>query len=313
MSTTYHRCGCPHCHQDLEYPGELAAQVINCPMCSQAITLPAAVAVAAPPARSFFQRFKDAGQAVLDKRKLKSLLLDSVNDGVLTASELAEIRSVLEQTGIDKGILAEWSDDILDRAIDSISLPNLSSERIESVEHIAQFLGVDVASVPKQFQRLNRWKYIAGIREGNLPVQDVANVVLRKGETVHWTEPAKLWEERVVSRRYEGSYSGMSFRIAKGVTFRTGGSRGQFVTDTADVPISEGLFVITSHRLIFQGQAKSFDTKYEKIVDINNHLDGIRYSESNKQKPRKLQYYSSNGDVIVEILSQVFNRYGAAV
>src|SRR5687767_1046822 len=100
MSTTYHRCGCPHCHQDLEYPGELAAQVINCPMCAQPIALPAAVAP--PPPRSFLQRFKDAGQAVLDKRKLKSLLLECVNDGVLTADELAEIRAVMEQTGIDK-------------------------------------------------------------------------------------------------------------------------------------------------------------------------------------------------------------------
>src|SRR5688572_12327178 len=118
MSTTYHRCVCPHCHQDLEYPSGLGAEVIDCPLCAQPMTLPAAVAVEVPSPRSFFQRFKDAGQAVLDKRKLKGLLLESVNDGVLTAEELEEIRAVMAQTGIDKSILAEWGQDILERAVD---------------------------------------------------------------------------------------------------------------------------------------------------------------------------------------------------
>lgn len=313
MSTTYRLCACPHCQQNLEYPSELAAQEINCPMCAQPMTLPAAVAVEVTPQRSFFQRFKDAGQAVVDKRKLKSLLLEWVDDGVLTTSELAEIRAVIEETGIDKGVLAEWSDEILNRAIDSITLANLSTERINSIDQIAEFLGVHVVSVPKQIQRLNRWKYITGIREGTLPVKEAENVVLRKGEIVHWVEPAKLWEERVVSRRYEGGSSGVSFRIMKGVTFRTGTMRGQLITDTADIPISEGNFIITNHRLIYQGEAKSFETKYEKILDLHNHLDGIRYSESNKQKPRKLEYSSSNGDIIVEILSQIFGSHGTRI
>ena len=277
------------------------------------MTLPAPGAGQAATPRSFFQRFKDAGQAVLDKRKLKSLLLESVSDGVLTAEELEEIRALMARTGIDKSILAEWGEDILERAVDSISLSNLSLERVHSVESVKDFLGVENSVVQKQLQRLDRWRYIATIRKGTLPVQDVKNLVLRKNEIVHWVEPGKLWEERVVSRRYEGGSSGVSFRIAKGITFRTGGTRGQLVTDTADVPISEGNFIITSHRLVFQGQAKSFETKFDKILDIHNHLDGIRFSESNKQKPRKIQYYSANGDVIVEILSQILAKSGAGI
>lgn len=272
-------------------------------MCSQPMTLPAAVA--APPQRSFFQRFKDAGQSVLDKRRLKALVLETVADGELTADELAQIEAVLAEKGIDRSVISEWGADILERAVDSIDRMNVSAARLDSIDGIIRTLGVTSA---KEMERLNRWRYIAGIREGNLPVQNVENVVLRNGELVHWVEPANLWEERVVSRRYEGGSRGVSFRIAKGVTIRTGGTRGQLVTDTADVPVSEGNFIITSNRLVFQGLAKSFETKYEKIVDINNHLDGIRYSESNKQKPRKIQYYSANGDIIVEILSQVFAR-----
>ena len=162
------------------------------------MTLPAPGAGQAATPRSFFQRFKDAGQAVLDKRKLKSLLLESVSDGVLTAEELEEIRALMARTGIDKSILAEWGEDILERAVDSISLSNLSLERVHSVESVKDFLGVENSVVQKQLQRLDRWRYIATIRKGTLPVQDVKNLVLRKNEIVHWVEPGKLWEERVV-------------------------------------------------------------------------------------------------------------------
>jgi hypothetical protein len=118
-------------------------------------------------------------------------------------------------------------------------------------------------------ERLNRWRYIAGIREGKFPVYQAENVALRKTEQVHWIEPAKLWEEKVVSRRYEGGSHGASFRIARGFTIRTSGTRGHLVTDTADVPVAAGNFIITSGRLIFQGDAKSFETKYEKILDMD--------------------------------------------
>jgi hypothetical protein len=282
--------------------------VIDCPTCAQPLTLPAAIL--APPPRSFFQRFKDAGRAVLDKRKLKALLLESVSDGVLTSEEIAEIHAMMPQTGIDKSILAEWSEDILEKAVDSITLTNLSMARVQSIEGVKEFLGPAAHAVTKQNERLYRWRYIAAIREGTLPVQNIKDVVLRKGESVHWIEPAKLWEEHVVSRRFEGGSSGVSIRVAKGLSFRVGQSRGHYVADTADVPVSEGNFIITNRRLIFQGQAKSFETKLDKLLEMENHLDGIRYSESNKQKRRMLQYYSKNGDIIVEILNQVIARFG---
>ncbi len=89
----------------------------------------------------------------------------------------------------------------------------------------------------------------------------------------------------------------------KGVSFRVGAHSGQLVTDTADVPVSDGEFIITSQRLIFRGNSKSFDTKYEKLLEMHNHIDGIYYSETNRQKQKKIQYLQPNGDIIVEILS----------
>src|SRR5689334_4199577 len=111
MATTYHRCACPHCQQDLEYPGELSAQVIDCPMCTAPMTLPAAMPVPLP--RSLLQRLKDSGQSVLDKRKLKALLLESVDDGVLTTDEIATIQALMEQSCIEKNALEPWANEIV--------------------------------------------------------------------------------------------------------------------------------------------------------------------------------------------------------
>jgi hypothetical protein len=166
---------------------------------------------------------------------------------------------------------------------------------LQGLEGIRTFLRLPASVVALQTTKLDRWRYIFQIRAGNLTPIPIENVVLRKNEVAYWIEPAKLWEERVVSRRYEGGSAGISFRIAKGVTLRTGATRAHLVSSSADVAVSDGSFVITNQRFLFQGHAKSFETKYEKILDIHNHLDGIRYSETNRQKPRKIEYAAPMG------------------
>jgi hypothetical protein len=309
MSNQYYRCACPHCAQDIEYPEDLSAQVINCPSCQQSLTLPEkpfSEEKRESVVTSFFRKIKDAGQAVADKRSLKKLLFESVEDGELTSEEIAAIRSFMQQSGISEDIFSEWGQELFKKAVDSITLTSVSDQQLEAVEEIKHFLRLPDSSLTEELRRLNRWRYILQIRRGNLPPVQVENIILRKDEVAYWIQPAKLWEERVVSRRYEGGSAGISFRVAKGITLRTGSTRGHLITDSADVPVTDGNFIITNQRFIFQGEGKSFETKYEKILDIHNHLDGIRYSESNKQKPRKIQYLSSNGDIIVEILSRIF-------
>jgi len=72
--------------------------------------------------------------------------------------------------------------------------------------------------------------------EGKLPVVDETQtgsnqVLLKRNEIVHFAQDAELKEMKVVQVGYEGGSQGISFRIAKGVRYHVGGSRGHLVKD----------------------------------------------------------------------------------
>src|SRR5215813_13979532 len=109
-------------------------------------------------------------------------------------------------------------------------------------------------------------------------------------EKAYWVENGALYEPRVVRRYYEGGSSGVSFRVMKGVNFRVGAHRGNLVSETENVPVSSGTLIITNLRIAFVGDRKSFSTEFRKILDAQPAMDGIRFSEKGKQKPRTIIY-----------------------
>ena len=121
-----------------------------------------------------------------------------------------------------------------------------------------------------------------------------------------WVENAVLFED-VISRHYESGTRGTSFRIAKGIHWRVGVSRGKMVSEKDTVPVDEGQFIVTDQRLIFSGNIKSFDTNLTRILSLQIHPDGIAFSESNRKKRRIVSFPSNNGDIVCAILNQIAN------
>lgn len=213
----------------------------------------------------------------------------------------------MAETGLTSDDISRWRKELLHHAIEALDTHDVSLERLMGIRAIQTFLQVPNSDIPNEWARLQRCETLARIREhGPQPIA-VMNVILRKGEQAYWAQPARLYEEKIMSKRYEGGSHGMSIRVMKGVSFRVGAHRGQLVTDTADAPVSDGEFIITSQRLIFRGNSKSFDTKFEKLLEVQNHINGIYFSETNRQKQRKIQYLQQNGDIIVEILSYLMS------
>src|SRR5258708_5270123 len=89
------------------------------------------------------------------------------------------------------------------------------------------------------------------IEQGISPIATPVNTVLRRDEFVCWAEAAVLWEERVISRRYEGGSRGISIRIVRGVSYRIGSHRGRAVSERGMVPTSRGQLIISNRRIIF--------------------------------------------------------------
>jgi hypothetical protein len=105
--------------------------------------------------------------------------------------------------------------------------------------------------------------------EGNIPFN------LQKNEQIVWIfKDAKYYEQRT-STRYQGSYSGVSMRVMKGVYFRTGGFRGNPVQTSSIVHADTGLLGLTNKHVYFAGPRKAFRIAYNKIVAFTPYNDGL--------------------------------------
>jgi hypothetical protein len=245
-----------------------------------------------------------------DKKEFFANLIRAAEDGKLTDDEIKEIQvryKELELTQDDlKGIRVRAYSAALNAAK---SDGMVTAEEEAELGKLQQFLMIPETEIENSKKELAKLRLLTEIQNGNPPSISVRNIILQKSELAYWSEPASLFEERVVNRRYEGGSQSVSFRIAKGVSYRIGAQRGHIVADTAIVPVSSGELVVTSKRVIFRGDAKSFSLKLDKLLELNLFGNGVRLTDA-KGKPRMVKFADEgNADVVGATLSFAINQY----
>jgi hypothetical protein len=116
----------------------------------------------------------------------------------------------------------------------------------------------------------------------NLPL------VLRRNERAFFTlSGAGLVESRRGAGHYVGGYSGFSFRIAKGVRYHVGATRGHYEAG-AEQPtvIDTGTATVTDQRVVFQGAKQTREWAFAKLLGYQ-HFDAPPWTAiqvSNRQK-----------------------------
>jgi hypothetical protein len=84
---------------------------------------------------------------------------------------------------------------------------------------------------------------------------------------------AGLVESRRGQSHYIGGYSGFSFRIAKGVRYHVGGTRGHYEPGAeAPTVIDTGTATITDQRVVFQGAKQTREWSFAKLLGYQ-HFD----------------------------------------
>ena len=265
---------------------------------------------------SFFSRISDKiatmRQHSKDKKEFFAGIIKAAEDGKLTDDEIKELQvryKELELTRDDlKSIRAQAYNAAL-RAAKSDGV--VTAEEEAELGELQQFLMIPDSEIAKSKKELARLRLLTEIQNGNPPTVSTPNVILQKSEMAYWSEPASILEERVVKRRYEGGSHGFSFRIAKGVSYRVGAHRGHIVTDTAVVPVSSGELIVTNKRVIFRGDAKSFNLRLDKLLELNFYSDGVRLTDD-KGKPRVVKFAEEgNADVVGATLSFAINQFAS--
>lgn len=140
---------------------------------------------------------------------------------------------------------------------------------------------------------------IAQIRQGILPSIRTDGIVLTSGETCHFAERAILVTEKTRTQ-YQGRSKGFSFRIFKGVTYRTGRNRGTPVQETYTEK-NKGLLYVTNQRIIFVSDKNAFEKKLKDLTAITPYSNAILFQFSSKT----FTIMVPDGDVISSLVTLI--------
>jgi len=184
----------------------------------------------------------------------------------------------------------------------------LSLEEEEKLLALGASLGVDAERLRGEFRDLFHRLMVARVNDGRLPelAPEEVSLILKRGEVAHAIVAAELMKE-VAVREYQGGGGGFSFRIARGVRYHTGRTRGRsVVVGTKLVAEDTGFLTITSRRCVFTGNKKTLEFLYSKLVDIAVFTDGIRFHVSNRQNASLFKVES--GDVVAALVNAAAQR-----
>lgn len=108
---------------------------------------------------------------------------------------------------------------------------------------------------------------------GTLPNVENSPVMLADGEQAVYACHADRVETKNRRTETTAGGSGVSFRIAKGVSLRTGGTGSKSIYSDVEM-IHGGEFVVTTERVVFVATSRAFEEKLDKVsavsVDGNN-------------------------------------------
>lgn len=150
---------------------------------------------------------------------------------------------------------------------------------------------------------------IAKANDGRLDTVSEPHVMTKKNEVVHLEMLAGLMKE-VTLREFRGGSSGFSFRIAKGVRYRTGAFRGHSVIVGTQLQVADsGPLAVTSTRVVFLGGRKTVEIPYSKLLGVEVFTDGIRFSASNRQNAPLFRL--ENGDVVAATVNAAVQHFNA--
>lgn len=168
-------------------------------------------------------------------------------------------------------------------------------------------LGVDDRRMVSEFSDLADEILIARANDGRLMSIPDSGITLRRNEVAHAMMAAELLKE-VTVREYRGGYGGYSFKIAAGVRYHAGRTRGKSVVVGSRIEVADrGTLHATSERAVFLGSKRSLEFAYPKLLEVGVYPDGLRLAVSNRKTPSVFKLYG-NGEVMAAVINAAASR-----
>ncbi len=114
------------------------------------------------------------------------------------------------------------------------------------------------------------------------------DIIHKKGELFYLVvNGAGFYEAKRLPGQWTGGSQGVSLRVAKGVSYRVGASRGTFQQGAEVMTVtSRGTFYVSNVRCVFVGDKRTAEWPYAKLIGFSLEGDGnVVFNVSNRQKP----------------------------
>jgi len=184
----------------------------------------------------------------------------------------------------------------------------LSDEAFDEVKTYQKALNLDDIDIGNTGLVISRAQELYHIRNGQILELTQSPILVQAGEKLYFTCRAKLIEQRVIARRTVGGSRGISVRLMKGVSYRVGAYRGTSVSERGPVVVSVGDFCMTSERVVFSGNEKSFSASWEKLLSINVAHNGAMLSPASGATRMLAFEQDQDAEMLIAILNAVYRR-----
>ena len=175
-----------------------------------------------------------------------------------------EINAIIQSSYIDNNALQQVYCSVFDEAIDNyLNDGIIETKENQTVARFMQFTGLPqaVLNANQSLEKVVQSKVLQDILQGKVPTPNIKILgdfpfLLGKGENLIWLFRNITLHQQKVQREYVGRTHGMSFRVMKGVYYRTGGFKGHPVETTIMQRIGTGSVCLTDKNLYFASPEK---------------------------------------------------------
>lgn len=202
---------------------------------------------------------------------------------------------------------------VLNKAADKFMADGwLSDSEHRKIEAYTSSLGLSLCSLPARYQndsiaRIGQAIVLKDLQRGVLPQKPLTvPVMLGRGERALWVyDNVSMFQEKI-TREYVGGNRGMSFRICKGVTYRTGSFKGRPVERSHMDNVGVGSLVITNKHFFFHCPTASVRIPYSKLIGVTPYSDGLEIHKE-EAKPKRTVFQGFDSWFVMNVLNLVNN------
>jgi hypothetical protein len=186
----------------------------------------------------------------------------------------------------------------------------LTDNEEQLITSYANSIGLSLNCLPTQYAsedlaKIGQAIVLKDLSQGKLPQRPLTvPVMLTKGECALWVyDNVTLYQEKI-QREYQGRTGGFSYRVCKGVTYRTGQFSGHPVERSFMNQVGVGSLVITNKNLIFHCPTASVKIPYNKLIGVTPYSDGLEVHKD-EAKPKRTVFQGFDSWFVMNVLNQV--------